>query len=349
MLVSFIVPVYNAEPFLEECLNSLCLIKRYDVEFILVDDGSNDNSATICDTWKTIDSRIVVIHKKNGGVSSARNAGIKIAKGKWICFVDADDLISENFEKKILSILEESTDLLCFSNIQTDGKIKISSEIKDDYYVLEDNIGVKLRQHLLNKDYRIFQHDICKNITYTTPWGKIYKKELLSTYHILFDETVCWGEDIVFNFDYLKYAKKIMFLECIGYYYRINDLSISQRYCSEAMNYYEALMVALEKRIFNENDLANIRETFYLCVIRQFLFTAQRSIFNRENMSSLYEKRKELMAIRNSKRMVEAFSNAKLKEFRLTVRIPAFLLKKRAIILLCCLYKIKYWIDKIKK
>ena len=94
--VSVIVPIYNAEKYLNKCLESIIGQTYKNLEIILVDDGSSDNSPIICDAWAQIDSRIRVIHKKNGGVSSARNAGIDLAQGDYIGFVDADDWIEPN-------------------------------------------------------------------------------------------------------------------------------------------------------------------------------------------------------------------------------------------------------------
>ena len=95
-IVSVIVPVFNVEKYLDKCIESLIKQKLKDIEIILVDDGSTDLSGKICDEWKTRDSRIQVIHKKNGGLSDARNVGVELAKGKYIGFVDSDDYVSDD-------------------------------------------------------------------------------------------------------------------------------------------------------------------------------------------------------------------------------------------------------------
>ena len=93
-LVSIIVPVYNVDKYLERCVNSIIQQSYRNLEIILVDDGSTDNSGTICDTYKEKDDRIIVIHKENGGLSDARNAGIKIFTGEYVTFIDSDDYVS---------------------------------------------------------------------------------------------------------------------------------------------------------------------------------------------------------------------------------------------------------------
>jgi len=96
-MISIIVPVYNVEAYLDKCITSLCNQSYHEIEIILVDDGSTDQSGAICDAWEKNDSRIRVVHKQNGGVSSARNVGIDIAKGEYICFVDSDDCVSDQY------------------------------------------------------------------------------------------------------------------------------------------------------------------------------------------------------------------------------------------------------------
>lgn len=107
-LITIIVPVYNVEKYLDKCVETITKQTYKKLEIILVDDGSTDSSGKKCDEWKNIDDRIIVIHKKNGGLSSARNAGIDIAKGKYISFVDSDDYIDirmiENLRKSNMQI-----------------------------------------------------------------------------------------------------------------------------------------------------------------------------------------------------------------------------------------------------
>ena len=107
-LITIIVPIYNVEKYLRECIESICRQTYRNIEIILINDGSNDNSAKICDEYKEKDSRIKVIHKENGGVSSARNKGLEIAKGAYITFVDGDDYIDEKYCEKLLKNLKEN-------------------------------------------------------------------------------------------------------------------------------------------------------------------------------------------------------------------------------------------------
>ena len=111
MLLSFVVPVYNVESYLEDCIKSLICQSGNDFEIILVDDGSTDKSGVICDKYARLDSRVVSYHKTNGGLSDARNYGIKRASGKYLAFVDSDDFVGERAVETLREILKDNSSL----------------------------------------------------------------------------------------------------------------------------------------------------------------------------------------------------------------------------------------------
>ena len=134
-LISVVVPVYNVEKYIDKCINSIINQTYKNLEIILVDDGSPDNCGNICDEYAKKDNRIIVIHKENGGVSSARNIGIKNAKGKWITFVDSDDWIENDYVEKLskIGIQNKAEVVLCgYNRINNNDKQPINAigEIK---------------------------------------------------------------------------------------------------------------------------------------------------------------------------------------------------------------------------
>lgn len=135
MDLSIIVPVYNAEKYLPDCLNGLANIStQYEVEFILVNDGSNDNSLLICYQFRSKDIRFIVIDKENGGVSSARNTGLRIAKGKYIYFVDSDDIATSNLEKALEISLQNNIDFMILR------RFYITRNCVEYKYILDNNV-----------------------------------------------------------------------------------------------------------------------------------------------------------------------------------------------------------------
>lgn len=236
-LISVIVPIYKVEQYLDKCINSIVNQTYKNLEIILVDDGSPDNCPTICDNWKDKDERIVVIHKVNGGVSTARNTGIKIAKGMYISFVDSDDTIKSNtYEEVIKAINKCEPDIIDFgyeyvsrygSNIANINKLK-----KDILYMQKD-IRDNILPPLLNlrKDDEFFVFDFVCN--------KIFKNNIIKSNNLLFDEERRVWEDRMFVVGFLKYAKSYYCLNDCFYNYMDVPNSLSRRY---DLNFFENIV-----------------------------------------------------------------------------------------------------------
>ncbi len=202
-LISVIVPIYKAEQYLHQCVNSILSQSFTDFELILVDDGSPDNSGAICDEYAKLDERVIVLHKENGGVSTARNAGLQICKGEWITFIDADDFIEQGF----LDIPSDSSEDLLIQNY----KDWDSSGFKSYDFVK----GIVSTQY--------FHAELNANIDkliYRTPWAKFFKREIISKYNISFIEGIKMGEDTLFMLDYLYHTKSIQYLSQSYYIYK---------------------------------------------------------------------------------------------------------------------------------
>ena len=137
-IVSVIVPVFNVEKYLDKCIESLIKQKLKDIEIILVDDGSTDLSGKICDEWKTKDSRIQVIHKKNGGLSDARNVGVELAKGKYIGFVDSDDYVSDDMFQILYQNIEKENADISICGMYHCYADKIITKANEGYMVINE-------------------------------------------------------------------------------------------------------------------------------------------------------------------------------------------------------------------
>lgn len=208
-LVSIIIPVYNAEKYLKRCIDSIQSQTVIDYECILIDDGSTDNSGRILDNYAKSDQRLKVLHKENGGVSSARNLGLEIANGDYIVFVDADDYISKTYLQNLLYGISNGSDL------------SVSSCIKCNGY--GDNIKEAYNETTLspNDYYRLFtDFDFAWR---TSPWGKMYKKSIIEKWHLRFDNLLNYGEDLYFLYSYILNSDKIQTTSYTDYYYFYNN------------------------------------------------------------------------------------------------------------------------------
>lgn len=203
--LSVVVPVYKAERSLERCIDSILHQTFTNWELILVDDGSPDNCAVICDKYAEKDERIIVIHKPNGGVSSARNAGLDIAQGQWIVFIDSDDWCEQKYLSDFFCTSVELSD----SDIVLQGrKDEIDGRI-DSNIVLENGIYSNIAEGLLKNNL----------LTFGAPYCKLYPNKLIKKYHIRFPEEYSYGEDTTFFFTVLTYVNCLITINKCNYHY----------------------------------------------------------------------------------------------------------------------------------
>lgn len=209
-LISIIVPVYNAEKTLGRCVDSILNQTFQDWELLLIDDGSTDRSGKLCDEYALKDQRIKVFHKKNGGVSSARNIGLNHAKGKWITFIDSDDEIPKNTFTDDCRYFEEDLIVGAFNSI-IDGEIQCSRL----------DAGFYNKQDLL----RFFSHNINAS-TFRVVWGKLFRKSLCKG--LLFDTNMNVGEDTLFVMQYLARIESCRIIGDIIYTYNLPNNFITK-------------------------------------------------------------------------------------------------------------------------
>lgn len=219
MLVTIIIPVYNMELYLKKCMDSIFAQTYKNLQIILVDDGSKDNSLALCDAYQQEDTRIEVIHKSNGGLGFARNSGMEKAKGDYIFFLDADDWISDDCMEKLMKVVET----------------KPYDIVKGLHYLVKKNevvltsysysSGVVKRNGTKEEIERY--HKIKTKSTFGTAWGTFYKREFLEKYQLLFDENrVIFLEDVLFNLKVFSHNPQFYVLCEPVYYYLIREGSI---------------------------------------------------------------------------------------------------------------------------
>ncbi|MBO4251191.1 MAG: glycosyltransferase, partial [Clostridia bacterium] len=221
--ISVVVPVYKAEDKLNRCIDSILAQSFTDFELILVDDGSHDNCPAICDDYAKKDSRITVIHKENGGVSSARNCGLQKAAGEFIAFIDSDDFVENDYLETLLFCQQKANgDLaVCNYNLSDNTKTVICSHGFDDGQVLS---GETFRNTIYNKIA------LCDTTGYFCLWNKLYKKQIIKDNEIVFDDKMSFGEDMLFIMDYLKAANSVVFTDKPLYNYEMTESGLFSSY-----------------------------------------------------------------------------------------------------------------------
>ena len=222
--VSIIVPVYNTEPFLSRCLDSILCQSFTDFELLLIDDGSTDGSGAICDDYAERDSRIRVFHKENGGVSSARNLGIDNSKGEWLYFADSDDELLPNGLQTLVNCIDEDVDVVM-------GGYEKFNENGDILESIQDRAIVTLnrKQSLLS----LYQgHSLYYSaLSYT--WMRLFRKTIINHHGIRFDESLMNKEDTLFVAQYLCKSNGVTRFDTTPvyhYFWRQNSAMSGWRY-----------------------------------------------------------------------------------------------------------------------
>jgi len=245
--ISIIVPVYNVEKYVEKCIDSILNQTFKEFELILVDDGSTDSSGCICDKYKDKDNRIIVIHKENGGLSSARNTGIKIAKGDFIGFVDSDDYIAENMYKKLYDLcIDNNCEIsVCKFGEEVDGEI-INTKEYESLKIMDNEEGMKeLFKGILyrfSSCNKLFKREVFKDIIF--PKGRIH--EDLSTTYRLFAN-----------------ANKIAYINYAGYIYvKRSDSILTSSYSEKRLDAFIGWSEILD---FINEKYPMLKDTVYAC------------------------------------------------------------------------------------
>lgn len=209
-MISIIIPVYNVELYLDKCLQSVVNQTYRNIEIILIDDGASDNSGIICDRWQKKDSRIKVIHKTNGGLSSARNVGIEQANGEYLMFIDSDDIVSEELCRVLIEMMKNN-----------DADISICNA----KHIFDDNVSFKStgKLHFYDCNEAICELWYQKSFL-PSAWGKLYKRELFK--NIRFTEGIIF-EDIDIMHELFYQCDKIIYgeMELYGYVHHENSIT----------------------------------------------------------------------------------------------------------------------------
>lgn len=245
--ISIIVPIYNVESYISKCIESIINQTYENIEIILVDDGSKDTSGHICDKYAEKDNRIKVIHKENGGLSSARNAGLDICSGKYIGFIDGDDWIAHNMYELLISMIKEfNCDIaICGYRETIESKECFTLRKLKNVYLDNNSLWEEIFGKLNN-----------------AAWNKLYKKDLIG--NLRFPLNIIHGEDLIFNLLYLRKCKNgaINRTECYNYLKRENSITTSS-FSEKKIFEVKAKDMALQ--IIKENKQNQIKNAEKYC------------------------------------------------------------------------------------
>ncbi|MDO4189986.1 MAG: glycosyltransferase family A protein [Candidatus Saccharibacteria bacterium] len=269
-LISIIIPLYNSERYISACIES-CINQTYkNIEIIVVDDGSTDNGLTVVKQLAKTQKNLIIIHKDNGGVSSARNAGVEIAHGEYICFVDADDCLDKKFVETMLGYMLNNKSDFCFS------KNTISKKMQKGRFSSSPKIisSAEAEALLLSQKVKVG----C--------WNKMYKKAILPT--PAFCEDLFYGEGLYFINQIAHKARNIIACEDELYNYRkVNPESATTKFNIKKMENGEKSLLAIKEFIVKDGRKVNHMWSMHYCL---FCVNAMRGILRTDKKDYSYKK-----------------------------------------------------------
>ena len=257
-MISIIVPIYNVEPYLRRCVDSLLRQSYEDFELILVDDGSPDNCGNICDEYAAEDSRVRVVHKPNGGLSDARNAGLEIAQGEYIAFVDSDDWIAKDYLARLLAALLETDADICECDVfRTSGEETSSEQGTPAVYKT-----IEALEQLIHDG--VFRQHV---------WNKLYRREIIAD--ILFPKGKT-NEDEFWTYQVFGNAKKVAKISDVLYFYFQRPGSIMGE--NYSLKRLDALEAKLQRQMYIDTNFPQMSLQAKLNLFGSCIYAGQMSL-----------------------------------------------------------------------
>ncbi|MED5076040.1 glycosyltransferase [Geobacillus stearothermophilus] len=327
-VVSIIVPVYNAEAYLRDCVDSILSQTYKNIEVILVNDGSTDKSGMICDEYKGIDYRVKVIHQENSGPSVARNTGIDAATGTYIQFVDADDKVDPDMTRKLVEAMEQRENIqlvVCGFN-ETDG------------FMVSRNVpfieGVYSKKEFLSFFGRLYSF-----IGYL--WNKLYDTEFIRKFRIYFRENIDLGEDLLFNLEYLEVCNQIAIIkdQLYGYLVQQNSNSLTKIYRNNLLDIQQMLLQRMREFLIKNGKYTEENKIFIEMLYASSIISYLDSLFHIDNHLGSYDRKKQIQEIIDSEiviKNINYFYRGSIQQ-----QLIGFLIRYRMSSLIYCFFKIK--------
>ena len=339
-LISIVVPVCNAASTLFKCVNSLTSQTFKNIEILLINNGSTDDSWPMCLNLASKDSRIKPIDHHKKGVSSARNRGIQDSIGDYVMFVDADDWIEDN----VCEIFTQKNrahdyDLFCISAQYHNANKSLKSFLfAESVPFFSDGQKEELQIKVFAPNAPCFNYKTSTRFLGSS-WGKIYKRDVLIKHNLHFSEETIISEDVLFNTLALDYFDRIGYTRDCIYHYAQQTSSAQNRYRPNSKKYFAFIIKEIQAWLLSTNkdvhfvDAAN-------CLFIHYLFgVLKEDVFHKDNPNSIAEKKRQLNIVLSMKEFLEPLNNLNKHYFSLSERILIWLLQKKQIGVITFLFK----------
>lgn len=332
-LISVVVPVYNVSRYLSECVNSIMHQTYTNLEIILIDDGSTDNSGQICDSFLKKDDRIKVFHKKNSGLGLTRNYGIDRSSGRYIIFVDSDDYLGkEAIEKLVESAINGQYDTIIGGYKRITDKKELISICK---YNNEAFYNKKIQTDLLT--HMLGNLPTKKDSIKMSVWNNLFDVNIIKQNDLKFcSERKYISEDLVWDCDYFKFAKKVKVIDSSEYFYRFNPSSLSNSYRKNkfqlSVNLYNYVQELIKKMNLPQEAQYRLQKQFFVNVRSSI----EQELFNRREIAI-----KNINSMCKNTTLIDVMKEYPIKKLGIKQQIFLYLLKNNQSHLLYCLTELE--------
>lgn len=305
MKISIIIPIYNSERYINKCISSVVTQTYKKIEIILVDDGSTDASGIICEEWKKKDSRVIVMHQKNGGSSCARNAGMQLSTGDYIAFLDSDDYWYSNLvlEKIVNRLKITSPDVLSFNYVKL-----VNTKFKKPYFNNVDDMPHDSNE-IQSRNY-IFK----KNLWVSSAWNKIVKSKIIKSNDLYFLEGIT-SEDIDWNLRLALYSKKFDYFNEIVVVYLQRNNSISNS-------------ITLEKELCLFNNIKRclklVENKKISCYFEYIAYQYGTLLYGVSKLEDTCDKKELILQLKNYRYLLNYSKNKKIILLRIINKLLGF-------------------------
>ena len=332
--ISVIIPFYNGEKYIEKCLYSLINQTYSNIKIYCIDDGSTDNSKDIIKELMKSDKRINYLYKENGGVSSARNQGISIAKSKWITFVDVDDTLPKEAIQNYISDDMNNFDIIIGkTNIINQNNITTSKNMYEKTHEILDKNDI-YESIFYNKDFTKYTYiDI--------PFSKLYNLDFIKKNNICFLLDLKYGEDVIFNIQAVHKARKIKFVDNVVYNYYINMESVSNKFDDKLIDNYEFFLTELKKTMENLKIYDLHKKEWCYYVFRQLIKYCKKYFFNKNNKNTQIENKKKYSELLKADRYSNALKYINIELLSRKQKVIHYCMMKNYYFALNILFKLK--------